>query len=93
MGSDKAGFVTQSFPTTFQIEDLANAVILVFVLLGGIYIFAFPKLAGMLDFVFSIMFVIVSTPRAPSRSNHYGDKLGGYHKMLICTLNPPSASP
>ena len=29
----------------------------------------------------------------PSRSNHYVDKVGGYHKIWICTLNPPNASP
>ena len=28
-----------------------------------------------------------------SHLGHYVDKLGGYHKTLICTLNPPSASP
>ena len=32
-------------------------------------------------------------PPAPSRSNHYVDKAGGYHNILICTLNPSNASP
>ena len=37
--------------------------------------------------------LIFSIPRAPSRSNHYVDKVGGYHESLICILNSPMLSP
>ena len=40
-------------------------------------------------FLFSAFLI----PRALSSSNHYVDKLGGYHEVWICTLSPPNASP
>ena len=55
--------------------------------------FAFQNWRGCCIFRFSNDFLIFSIPRAPSRSNHYVDKVGGYHRILICTLNPPDASP
>ena len=45
---------------------------------------------GLLDLSFFFCF---SIPRAPSRSSHYVGKVGGYNRVLICTLNPPNGSP
>ena len=44
-------------------------------------LFSVPKLAGVLDVSIFHLFLIFSIPRAPSRSNHYVDNVGGYHKF------------
>ena len=63
-----------------QSIDIENGVSLVLL---------FLKLVGMLVFIDVWKFLI---PCAPSRSKHCVDKVGGHHKKLNCTLNPPSAS-
>ena len=70
--------------------DFANVVILVFAFFGKINLSS-HNLLGFFDGL--MIFVICSIPYAPSRSNHYVDKVGGYHKVLICILNFPNASP
>ena len=42
---------------------------------------------------FSMFCLTSSIPGALSRSKHYVGKVGEYHKISICTLNPPNASP
>ena len=50
-----------------------------------------PKLAWM--FVILNVFLILSVPQVPSRSNGYVERVGGKHEILIGTLNFPNASP
>ena len=64
----------------FKFIDLANAVILVIVLLFLIVSFV-PKLAVMFYFEFVQVFLFCSIPGAPSMPNHYVDKVGGYHQI------------
>ena len=72
--------------------DLANAVILVFVFFEKEKVFLFKTCwdVGFSDFTY---FLLSSIPHAPSRSNDYVDEVGGFHRILICTLNSPNASP
>ena len=90
-------YANRCFSLTFQLKlvqplfksiDLANAVISVSVLFQKNVI----RHKTWWDVLF-FGFFDFSIPRAPSRSNHYVDKVGGYHKMLICTLNSPNAFP
>ena len=68
--------------------DIANDIFLILALFGKVCCFV-PELAGMLDFN---DFFIFSIPRVPSRSNHQVEKVGGYHEILIGTLNSPNDS-
>ena len=72
--------------------DLTNAVILVSVLFEKTHLWSQNLLECWIFHVFND-FLIFATPRAPSKSNHYVHKVGGYLIILICTLNPPNASP
>ena len=75
----------------FKSIDLAIAVILVFSIFWGFHFR--PQTCWNVDFhLFSMLFNF-PIPCATSRSNHYVDKVGGYHKILICIWNPPNASP
>ena len=38
-------------------------------------------------------FEMLSISHVPSKSQGYVEKVGGYHIILIGTLNPPNASP
>ena len=72
--------------------DLASAAILVFVLFEKMHFFV-STIVGMLKVLICSVFVKFWIPRATFRSNHYGDKVGGYHILLTCTLNSPNTSP
>ena len=69
----------------------ANAVILVFVWFEKAMFL--PNICWYLCLYFLMFILIWSIPCAPSRSNHYVEKVGGHHRMLICTLDFLNASP
>ena len=82
-------FQSKSVQRPFKSIDL---VILVFVFFWT-NTFSSPNLMGCWFLRFVDDFPFFSIPHAPSRSNHYVDKVGGYHKVLIYTLHLLNAFP
>ena len=83
-------FQSKSVQPPFKSMDLANVVILVY----AFCLFFRPQTCSDVRvFISSMPCSFCSIPCTASRSNHYVDKVGVYHRILICTLDPPNASP